>query len=38
MDNELRKRIEELVRNKTTGDDIYCELIKQKLLYDYCLN
>ena len=38
MEKDLRKCIEELVKHEYVEDDIYCELIKQKLLYDFSLN
>lgn len=38
MNDYLKKEIEELVKNKNTGNDIYCLLIKQMLLSDASLN
>ena len=38
MDDEMKKRIEVLVKEKNIGDDTYSQLIKQKLLYDFSLN
>lgn len=38
MNDYFKKEIEELVKKQTVGEDIYSQLIKQKLLYDYSLN